>query len=201
MSVVSSTLGPRWTLHSAPISSQRWYNCRGRMGRGRRRRLWSSSLSSFSHCTSCVPLCPRWLSSPPSLSHYPAPTTGQFVRPAWLPPPLLLRYLAPFLHFNGRYWLENFHDPFAIPPMPPSPSQQPLIWLQAFRSLSEEARPRRTMEDRVVSQTLSSRSPLPFARGAASTLLRHHVPAPPARYWLKKKGHKISALPPGSKQL
>ena len=91
----------------------------------------------------------------PHWSHYP-PTTGQFVPPAWLPPPLLLRYLAPLLHFNGRYWLENFHNLFAIPQKnPSSPSQQPLIWLQAFCSFSEEASPRRTMADQVVSQTLS----------------------------------------------
>lgn len=39
--------------------------------------------------------------------------------------------------------------------IPPSPSQQPLIWLQAFCSFSEEASPRRTIADQVVSQTLS----------------------------------------------
>lgn len=124
MQVVMSTSKPRWTLQPAPISSQRWYNCQGRMGQGHR--LWSSSVSSFSHCTYSLPLYTRWLYSPPSLSHYPPPTTGQFVPPAWLPPPLLLRYLAPLLHFNGRYWLENFHDLFAIPrkksPPPPLPS-------------------------------------------------------------------------------
>lgn len=167
-----STHEPRWTLQPAPISSQRWYNCQGRMGQGHR--LWSSSVSSFSHCTYSLPLYTPWLYSPPSLSHYPPPTTGQFVPPAWLPPPLLLRYLAPLLHFNGRYWLENFHDLFAIPQNPSSPSQQPLIWLQAFCSFSEEASPRRTIADQVVSQTLSPGSydsqeePHPLSSGIRS---------------------------------
>lgn len=190
MSVVSSTSEPRWTLRSAPISSQRWYNCRGRMGRGRRRRLWSSSLSYFSHCTSCVPLCPRWLSSPPSLSHYPAPTTGQFVRPAWLPPPLLLRYLGPFLHFNGRYWLENFHDPFCYS------SSAPLPVPATFNLITGFLQPLRggpTQEDNgrasgftntlltlTITIRLRSRVHAPPASG----------PSPPGRHWFKKKQKK-----------
>lgn len=115
------------------------------MGQGHR--LWSSSVSSFTHCTYSLPLDPQWLYSPPSLSHYPPPTTGQFVRPAWLPPPLLLRYLAP-LHFNGRYWLENFHDLFAIPQksLLPFPAIFNLItgFLQLFRggqSQEDNSRP------------------------------------------------------------
>lgn len=43
------------------------------------------------------------------------------------------------------------------------------------------------MEDRVVSQTLSSRSRLRFARGAASTLRRHQVPPPRRRQTVIKK--------------
>lgn len=43
------------------------------------------------------------------------------------------------------------------------------------------------MEDRVVSQTLSSRSRLRFVRGAASTLRRHQVPPPRRQTVIKKK--------------
>lgn len=110
---------PRWTLQPAPISSQRWYNWQGRTEQGRH--LWSSTGSSFPHCAYSLSLYVHRLHSPPSLSHYPPVTAGQFVHPAWLPPPLLLRYLAPLLLFNGRYWLENFHDPFAIPCLRPLP--------------------------------------------------------------------------------
>lgn len=151
-----NTLAPcssRWTLQPAPISSQRWCNWQGRTEQGRH--LWSSPGSSSPHCTFSLPLYVHRLLSPPSLSHYPPATAGQFVHPAWLPPPLLLRYLAPLLHFNGRYWLELPRPPLLFPVEDPSPSQQPLIWLQAFRSFSEEASPRRTIAEQVVSQTLS----------------------------------------------
>lgn len=112
-----SVLKPIWTLQPAPISSQRWYNWQGRTEQGRH--LWSSTGSSFPHCTYSLPLYVHQLHSPPS--HYPPVTAGQFVHPAWLPPPLLLRYLAPFLHLNGRYWLKDFHDPVAIPCLRPLP--------------------------------------------------------------------------------
>lgn len=90
----------------------------------------------------------HWSYSPPSLSYYPPPTTGQFVLSAWLPPPLLLRYLAPLLLLNGRYWLENL---VTIPPKPsesllPSAATFNLItgFLQLFsggQSLEDNRRP------------------------------------------------------------
>lgn len=175
---------PRWTLHSAPISSQRWYNCQGRMGQGHR--LWSSSVSSFSHCTYSLPLYPPLLYPPPSLSHYPPPTTGQFVRPAWLPPPLLLRYLAPFLHFNGRYWLENFHDPFAIPQKSPLPFPATFNLITGFLQLFRGGQ---SQEDNGRPSGFTNTLPtvIWFASGAASTLLQHQVPSRPLQTVIKKQ--------------
>lgn len=142
-------------------------------------RLWSSSVSSFSHCTYSLSLYAHWLYSPPSLSHYPPPTTGQFVRPAWLPPPLLLRYLAPLLHFNGRYWLENFHDLFAIPQNSPLPFPATFNLITGFLQLFRGGQPQ---EDN--SRPCGFPDTLPtvtwFTRGAVSTFLRHQVPARPA---------------------
>lgn len=94
------------------------------------------SPSYFYHIYS-LKLYTHWLSSPPSLLHDHSPTTGQFVPPAWLPPSLLLCYLASFLHFNGRYWLGNFHKVFASPQksLLPFPAAFNLItgFLQLFR--------------------------------------------------------------------
>lgn len=157
------------------------------MGQGRR--LWTSSASSFSHCTYSVPLYPPWLSTPPSLSHYPPPTTGQFVRPAWLPPPLLLRYLAPFLHFNGRYWLENFHDPFAVPQKSPLPIPATFNLITGFL---QPFRGGQTRQDngRPSGFTNTLLAVIRLAGGAASTLRWHQVPPAPAGRDKKKTPKK-----------
>lgn len=65
---------------------------------------------------------------------------------------------------------------------PSSLSQQPLIWLQAFCSVSKEARPRGTMAEQVVSQTRSPGSydsqeeprPLSSASDGCEARLYHH---------------------------
>lgn len=138
--------------------------------------LWSSSVSSFSHCTYSLPLNTHWLYSPPSLSYYPPPTTGQFVPPAWLPPPLLLRYLAPLLHFNGRYWLENFHDLFAISQKSPLPFPATFNLITGFLQLFRGGQ---SQEDnsRPSGFTNTLARVIWFTRGGAFTLLQHQVPA------------------------
>lgn len=187
-------LKPRWTLQPAPISSQRWYNCQGRMGQGHR--PLSSLVSSFSHCTYSLPLCAGWLYFPPSLSHYPPPTAGQFVHPAWLPPPLLLRYLAPRLHFNGRYWLEKFQDLFAIPQKSPLPFPATFNLITGFLQLFRGGW---SQEDNSRPSGFTNTLPMViwFTRGAASCLLQHQVPARWIRVyqllepWLVKKSSKL----------
>lgn len=145
---VGSMLKPRWTLQPTPISSQRWYNWQGRTEQGCH--LWSSTGFFFPHCTYSPPLYVHQLHSPPSLSHYPPVTAGQFVHPAWLPPPLLLRYLAPLLHFNGRYWLENFHNPFAVSRLRPLPFPATFNLITGFPKLFRGASPRGTIAEQVV---------------------------------------------------
>lgn len=106
----------------------------------------------------------------PHCPQYPPPTTGQFVPPAWLPPPLLPRYLAPLLHFNGRYWLENFHDLSAIPQksLLPFPATFNLItgFLQRFKG-----GPSQGDNGRASGFTNTLPRVIWFTRGAASALL------------------------------
>lgn len=194
---VGSVLKPRWTLQPAPISSQRWYNWQGRTEQGRH--LWSSTVSSFPHCTYSFPLYVHRLHSPPSLFHYPPVTAGQFVHPAWLPPPLLLRYLARLLHFNGRYWLENFHDLFAIPCLKPLPFPATFNLITGFLKLFRGGR---SQEDN--SRTSGFTNTLLvlvwFWRGAAgprpdrTVMMNCHSVHPSAALHLQTKGAQTAKI-------
>lgn len=175
MQVVMSIRGPRWTVQPAPISSQRWYNCRGGMERGHR--LWSSSVSSFSLCTYSLQLRTHWLYSPPSLFHYPPPTTGQFVPPARLPPPPAVLF-SPSSALQWQVLVRELPQPlrYSSKSLLPFPATFNLITglLQLFRGGQSQ-------EDNSKPSGFTNTLPrvIWFTRGATYTLLQHRVLARP----------------------
>lgn len=119
-------------------------------------RLWSSSVPSFFplHQFSPPLYCLIIL---PSLIVPLSPSNNRPICPSSLAPaspPAAL--FSPSSALQWQVLIRELPRPprYALK-ISPSPSQQPLIWLQAFCSFSEKARPRSTIADQVVSQTLS----------------------------------------------
>lgn len=129
----------------------------------------------FFHCIHSLKLHTLWLSSPPSLFQHPSPTTGQFVPPAWLLPPLLLRYLAPSPALQWQVLIRKLPGPLcrsSKKPSSPLPATFNLItdFLELFRR-------GRSQEDN--SRPSGFTNTLPgvawFTGRGAFALLWHHV--------------------------
>lgn len=118
-----------WVLKSP---HKHWYNCQGRVGEGHH----VPKVSCFS---SFHPFYPT--DYPPlPWDHYPHFNSRPICPPSSDYAPPLLCYLDPLLHFNSRYWLENFHDLFPVPRNPLLPFPATFNLITGFLSVPEWAR-------------------------------------------------------------